>query len=144
MSIQFLTAVFRYRWPPQHLHKPTDFPCSVTQRSSSKYQILYSSTQFLNPHMQTSQSIHEKLLISHTVKKFSASSGTKRFITKFATDYNLSLSWDKSIQPTPSHPISFRSLYVASTRNCKKWLLALSRLSSYQHEQPASHWQIFM
>lgn len=41
-------------------------------------------------------------------------------------------------------PVSLRSLYVIFTHNCRKWLLALSLLSSYQHKQPALHWQIFV
>jgi hypothetical protein len=48
----------------------------------------------------------EKLPIVQLLKKFSAFYGTGRFITVFTRALHWSLSWVRSIQSIPSHPIS--------------------------------------
>jgi hypothetical protein len=51
----------------------------------------------------------EKLPIVQPLKKFPAFYGTRRFITMFTRAIHWSLSWARSIQSMPSHPISIRS-----------------------------------
>jgi hypothetical protein len=41
--------------------------------------------------------------------------GTRRFITVFTRAHHRSLSWPRSIQSIPSHPISLRSILILST-----------------------------
>jgi hypothetical protein len=52
----------------------------------------------------------EKLPIAQPLKNFPAFYGTRRFITVFTRALHWSLSWANSIQSTPSHPISLRSI----------------------------------
>ena len=49
------------------------------------------------------------------VKKFPAFYGTRRYITAFKIALHLSLSWSRSIQPMPAHPISWRSILIISS-----------------------------
>jgi hypothetical protein len=57
----------------------------------------------------------EKLPIVQPLKKFSAFYGTRGFITVFTRALHWSLSWARSIQSTPSHPISIRPILILST-----------------------------
>jgi hypothetical protein len=50
------------------------------------------------------------------LKNFTAFYGTRRFITMFTKALHWSLSWARSIQSTPSHPISLRSILILSSR----------------------------
>jgi hypothetical protein len=49
------------------------------------------------------------------LKNFPAFYGTRRFITVFTRALHWSLSWARSIQSVPSHPISLRSILILST-----------------------------
>jgi hypothetical protein len=49
------------------------------------------------------------------LKNFPAFYGTRRFITVFTRALHWSLSWPRSIQSIPSHPISLRSTLMLST-----------------------------
>ena len=57
----------------------------------------------------------EKLTGFQPVKKFPAFYGTRRFITAVTTARHLSLSWASSIQSTPPHPTSWRSILILSS-----------------------------
>jgi hypothetical protein len=57
----------------------------------------------------------EKLTGPQLVKKFPTFYGTRRFITALATARHLSLSWAISIQSTPPHPTSWRSILILSS-----------------------------
>jgi hypothetical protein len=57
----------------------------------------------------------EKLTGSLLVKKFSAFYGTRRFIAAFTNSRNKSLPWASSIQSTPPHPTSWRSILRLSS-----------------------------
>jgi hypothetical protein len=57
----------------------------------------------------------EKLQLLQLLKNFPAFYGTRRFITVITRAIHWSLSWAKSIQSTPSHPISQRSILISST-----------------------------
>ena len=57
----------------------------------------------------------EKLTGSQLVKEFPAFYGTRRFITAFTMPHHLSLSWARSIQSTPPHPTSLRSILILSS-----------------------------
>ena len=52
----------------------------------------------------------EKLTGIQLVNKFSAFYGTQRFITASTSARHLTLSWASSIQSTPTHPTSWRSI----------------------------------
>jgi hypothetical protein len=58
----------------------------------------------------------EKPPIVQPLKNFPAFYGTRGFITVFKRALYWSLSWARSIQPTPSHPISLRSIIILSTQ----------------------------
>jgi hypothetical protein len=51
----------------------------------------------------------EKPPVAQTLKRFPTFYGTRRFITVFKRALHWSLSWARSVQSTPSHPISLRS-----------------------------------
>jgi hypothetical protein len=48
-------------------------------------------------------------------KNFAAFQGNRRFVTVFKTAHHGSLSWARSIQSIPSHPISLRSVLILSS-----------------------------
>ena len=56
-----------------------------------------------------------KLTGLHLVKKFPAFYGTRRFITAFTSARHLSLSQAISIQSTPPHPTSWKSILILSS-----------------------------
>jgi hypothetical protein len=58
----------------------------------------------------------EKPPIVKLLKKFPACYGIRRFITAFTKSLQWSISWARSIQSTPSHPISPRSILILSSR----------------------------
>jgi hypothetical protein len=62
-----------------------------------------------------SWALPEKLPIVQLLKNFPAFYGSRRFITVFTRDLHWSLSWARSIQSIPSHPISLRSILILST-----------------------------
>ena len=57
----------------------------------------------------------EKLIGYQPVKKFPTFYGTRSFITAFTSVRHLSLSWASSIQSTPSHSTSWRSILILSS-----------------------------
>ena len=57
----------------------------------------------------------EKLTGFQLVKKFPAFYGTRSFITTVTSAHHLSLSWANSIQSTPPHPTSWRSILISSS-----------------------------
>jgi hypothetical protein len=67
-------------------------------------------------HHSWSWALLEKLPIVQPLKNFPAFYGTRRFITVFTTALHWSLSWARSIQSIPSHPISLRSLVTTAWR----------------------------
>ena len=67
----------------------------------------------------------EKLTGSQLVKKFPAFYGTPRFITAFTSARHLSLSWTSSIQSTPPHPTSCRSILILSSHLRLWWAMWL-------------------
>ena len=58
--------------------------------------------------------ILEKPTSSQLVMQLSAFYGTRSFITPFTSARHLSLSWARSIQSIPPHPISWRSILISS------------------------------
>jgi hypothetical protein len=56
----------------------------------------------------------EKLIVAQLVE-LPAIYGTRRFITLFTRARHWSVSWDKSIQSTPYHSISLRSILIFSS-----------------------------
>jgi hypothetical protein len=59
-----------------------------------------------------SWALPEKLPIVQPLRNFPAFYGTRRFITVFTRALHWSLSWARSIQSIPSHPISLRKDYI--------------------------------
>ena len=75
------------------------------------YLLIYLLTYLLTP---WSRVLLEKLTGFQLVKKFSAFYGTRRFITAFTSARHLSLSRTSSIQSTPPHPTSWKSILILS------------------------------
>jgi hypothetical protein len=67
---------------------------------------------FFTPTHSWSWAILEKLPTVQLLKNFPAFYGTRKFITSFTRALHLSLSWARSIQSIPSHPISLRSTLI--------------------------------
>jgi len=65
---------------------------------------------------QDSRVLLEKLTGSQLVKEFPAFHGTRPFITTFTSARHLSLPWASSIQSTPPHPTSWRSILILSSQ----------------------------
>jgi len=65
-----------------------------------------------------STALLEKLTVSQIVKKFPAFYGTRKFITACTRALHLSLSWDRSMQSMPSHPISWIYILILSSHLC--------------------------
>jgi hypothetical protein len=57
----------------------------------------------------------EKLAIVQPIKNFPAFYGTRKYITVFTRALHWSLSWARSIQAIPPHPLSLRSILILST-----------------------------
>ena len=66
-------------------------------------------------HTPWSRVLLEKLTCLQLVKKFPAFYGTRRFITAFTGARQISLSCASSIQSTPPHPTSLRSILILSS-----------------------------
>ena len=62
-----------------------------------------------------SRALPGKLTGSQVDKKFPAFYGTRRFIIAFKSARYLSLLWANSIQSTPPHPSSWRSILIFSS-----------------------------
>jgi hypothetical protein len=69
--------------------------------------------------------------------------GNRKFITAFTSARHLSLSWTKSIQPTPphSHLLKIRfNIIILSTPSSSKWCLSLrSTNQNLVYTSPVSH-----
>ena len=61
-----------------------------------------------------SRVLPEKLTSFQRVKKFPAFYGTQKFIITLTSGRHLSIAWARSIQPTPPHPTSWRSIIILS------------------------------
>ena len=76
------------------------------------YLLTYLHTYLLTP---WSRDLLENLTGFQLVNKFPAFYGTRRFITALTSARHLSLSWASSIQSTPPHPTSWRSILILSS-----------------------------
>jgi hypothetical protein len=72
-------------------------------------------TYLRTPH---STVVLEKLTGLQPVKKLPAFYETQSFIPAFISARYLSLSWASSIQSTPPHPTSWRSILIVSSHQC--------------------------
>ena len=83
--------------------------------------IFYSSLTYLRTYVRTylltpcSRVFHEELTDSQLFKKIPAFYATRRFVTAFTRTHHLSLSCAKSIQSTPPHSTSWRSILILSS-----------------------------
>jgi len=78
-----------------------------------KFIITYLLTDLLTPWCRV---LLEKLTGLQLVKKFPAFHGTRSFITALTSVRHLSLSWASPIQSIYSHPTTWRSILILSTR----------------------------
>jgi hypothetical protein len=79
--------------------------------------LLVLAVSFLCPSLTylRSWALLEKPPIVQPLKNFPTFYGTRRFITVFTRALHWSLSWARSTQSTPSHPIPLRSILILST-----------------------------
>jgi len=86
------------------------------QRPSICISLIITTIYLLTPWTRV---LLEKLTGFQLVKKFPAFYGTRRFITTVTSTYHLSLTWASSIQSTPPHPTSWRSIFHNHTHHEK-------------------------
>ena len=80
---------------------------SNTDLLSAKVKVIYS--------LNGAESFLKSQPVLQLVKKFPAFYGTRTFITAFTSARFLSLSWANSIQSTPLHPTSWKSILILSS-----------------------------
>ena len=80
---------------------------------SLTHSLTHSLTYLLSYSMEQSPSWKETGF--QLVEKFPTFYGTRRFITAFTNARHLSLSWASSIQSTPPHPTSWKSILTLSS-----------------------------
>ena len=105
-----------YKWFQRKSHFIQRLNCVLLAYLLSYYLLTYLLSYFLT-YLLTfliTHSLHaaESSRSSQLVKKFPAFYGTRRFITAFTSARHLSLSWASSIQSTPPHPTSWRSIFI--------------------------------
>ena len=83
--------------------------------SASEHRIVLNRALLPRKLTPWSRVLLEKLTSSQLVKKFPAFYGTRRFVTAFTSARHLSLSWARSVQSMPPHPISWRSILILSS-----------------------------
>ena len=92
--------------------QPTDF----FSLFSILFSILFfSPLTYLLTYSMKHRVVLEKLTGFQLVKKFPAFYGTRRFVPAFTSARHLSLSCASSIQSTPPHPTSWRSIVILSS-----------------------------
>ena len=99
------------------------FSRTLFRLSSSQYIPNYTSTGwFISVLLNTvilptpcSRVLLENLPVSQLVKIFPTFYGTRKFIIAFTSARHLSLSWARSIQSMPTHPISWRPTLILSS-----------------------------
>lgn len=64
---------------------------------------------------------HEKLIVPYLVKTFPVLYGTWTFIAAFTRARHLALSWARSIPSTPSHRVSWRSIFISCIEQRHNW-----------------------
>jgi hypothetical protein len=72
-------------------------------------------TKLINHPAPWSLALLQNPTVAHLLKNFQAFYGSRRFITMFRRGRYWSLSSARSIQPTPPHPISLRSISILSS-----------------------------
>jgi hypothetical protein len=99
------------------LHTDTYGRCVNDFNKKITWRILFSINVFriISLTHSWSWALLEKLPIVQPLKKFSAFYGTRRFITMSTRALHWSLSWARTIQSTPYHPIALRSILILST-----------------------------
>ena len=104
---------------------------SLSLSLSVPHNLSFKKNYLLTPR---SRALLEKITGSQLVKEFPAYYGIWRFITAFTRARHLSLAWAKSIQYTPPHPTSWRSILILSwsTPGSSKWSLSLR----FRHQNP--------
>jgi hypothetical protein len=94
------------------LHR--DIAVRLRSMQSFDVQIIWNILIYLLTSLR-SWALLEKLPIVQPLKNFPAFYGTGKCITVFTRVLHLSLSWTRSIQSIPSHPISLRSIVILTT-----------------------------
>jgi hypothetical protein len=116
-----------------HMHSTKVFGRDSKPNSHTFFSImlvgLYSHSLTHSLTHSLSWGLLENLPIVQLLKNFPAFCGTRRFITVFTRALHWSLSWARSIQSIPSHPISLRSILILSTHqactlNLLIWVLS--------------------
>jgi hypothetical protein len=123
---------FNRTYVNSNLHLPPHYHILFWVLTSGNYPILSLLTYLL-----TSWALLEEPLIRQPLKNFPEFYGTRRINTVFTRSLHRSLSWAISIQSTPSHPISQRSILILSPTYVlvfpvNSFLLAFA-LISYKH-----------
>jgi hypothetical protein len=101
-----------------HSRCPQERLCHQRQQltaSSLTVQTVVWVTQLCTELTALSRVPSQKMKVSQLLRKFPSLYAIQRFITVFKTARHLSLSWARSIQSTPSYPVSIRYILILSS-----------------------------
>jgi hypothetical protein len=99
----------------------------LTPYSLVKITVLYFRSLYLVTHSFMELSTSWEAASCALSENFPALYGTLKFITVFTRALHWSLSWARSIQSIPYHPISLRSILIMSTHSLQSITVSTSR-----------------
>ena len=127
-DIHLMNSLWTYVPPAPHRFPMPNFidmhyTCKIKYKDVQSFSLPYRFFFFLKENRYTKLTpwsivLLVKVKIPQIVKKFSAFSGTWRFITTYTTAHSLSLSWPINPDAASHHPIPRRSILILSFNLC--------------------------
>ena len=110
-KLRFLLVQWNWWWHSNECHSAVRIGYQPVT-ANPNWLLRKNDTYLLTPWNRV---ILEKPTGFQLVKIFPAFYGTRRFITAFTSCCHMSISWASSIQSIPSHPSSWRSIFILSS-----------------------------